>query len=300
MNNISEISIYYLPLEIKLEILTLLDEDSLRQMRAVSKEYQIAIDARYQSRLFIECPRKSQLKNEYRKISLLKSQIKEKKDQLNERTLTRKGFFISRLRLKNNTTQKISKFLESYSWAKKEIEEQNKIQSTIDSLWEQVPFIDFKSKISPEKQLECNLREINNKIKKLNIAYRPLIAFFGIKKFNEIPFLEPITRERLKGDYIDFIQPTEMTSSIMRGVDCFNRPFLSFKTTLENSSQPNRIVVQTLFKRYTDKDTTWTSGGYPILPIYEHFFIEKGQFPSKIHKLLSDFFEKIKVQNFVR
>ena len=48
--------------------------------------------------------------------------------------------------------------------------------------------------------------------------------------------------------YIDFITMEEVTNSIMWGRDIYNRYFLVFKLLIEG-----KIVLQTLFERYSDK-----------------------------------------------
>jgi hypothetical protein len=58
------------------------------------------------------------------------------------------------------------------------------------------------------------------------------------------------------GDYIDYINIEYFnTSKIIRGIDKYNRPFISFLI------DENRNIITTLFQRYTDDKYRWVSGG---------------------------------------
>jgi len=55
-------------------------------------------------------------------------------------------------------------------------------------------------------------------------------------------------------DYIDSIKPEDMEYNIMRGIDQYNRPYISCKNNENND-------VQTFFKRYTEiENNVWTHG----------------------------------------
>jgi hypothetical protein len=68
-------------------------------------------------------------------------------------------------------------------------------------------------------------------------------------------------------DYIDFVSPEEMTSSIMYGTDCHQRPFVSLllertpqpETQTQTDAQPQFVI--TAFQRYRDCSITWCVGG---------------------------------------
>ncbi len=58
--------------------------------------------------------------------------------------------------------------------------------------------------------------------------------------------------------YIDFLEVDDLTHPIMRGVDVFRRPFISFRVLNRNTG---KLSVHTLFKRYTDESCTmWCYG----------------------------------------
>mgnify|MGYP001264195569 CR=1 FL=1 len=53
-------------------------------------------------------------------------------------------------------------------------------------------------------------------------------------------------------DYIDYIFIEEITNPIMKGVDCYNRPFIVLKCMIDDE-----IYGQTFFQRYTDNFNLW-------------------------------------------
>jgi hypothetical protein len=57
-------------------------------------------------------------------------------------------------------------------------------------------------------------------------------------------------------NYIDFLQPEDLTAPLMRGVDIFNRPFLSMRTSVDYSTG-SRTAVHTIFQRYRDDANLW-------------------------------------------
>jgi hypothetical protein len=63
-------------------------------------------------------------------------------------------------------------------------------------------------------------------------------------------------------DYIDFLQPKDLTAPIMRGIDCFRRPFITFRYMVSDGRNSDNMEVETIFQRYTDDKLCWTSGGY--------------------------------------
>ena len=86
-------------------------------------------------------------------------------------------------------------------------------------------------------------------------------------------------------DYLDGIYPKDMEYCVMRGVDCFNRPFLSFtwRTGYEKSCEYceetgmrdygqgayshctcDNENVQTFFQRYSDSTGVWSHGKFGI------------------------------------
>ncbi|MDB2614282.1 hypothetical protein N9Y92_03905 [Chlamydiales bacterium] len=104
----------------------------------------------------------------------------------------------------------------------------------------------------------CQDRISTEKVLRLFRCPSIIEALGGIEKFKKIPTLE--LKNRKNSDYIDFIKSKELTSSIMRGVDNFKRPFITFCLNRENGSNQNAFVT-TIFQRYSDQNRLWVWGG---------------------------------------
>lgn len=78
------------------------------------------------------------------------------------------------------------------------------------------------------------------------------------KNWEALPVLDLGSRNGHTG-YIDFIQPEEMSSPIMRGEDDNGRPFVAIRYMYQE-----QLCVETLFRRYTT-GSTWTSGGGSVI-----------------------------------
>ena len=57
--------------------------------------------------------------------------------------------------------------------------------------------------------------------------------------------------------YIDYITEEEVTSSIMRGIDCAQRKFIVLKLLIDK-----KFVLQTFFQRYTENRYYWRCCGH--------------------------------------
>ena len=75
-------------------------------------------------------------------------------------------------------------------------------------------------------------------------------------------------------DYIDRICGINMSNSIMCGIDCYRRFFISFRietTFLDTNEKEN--TVQTIFQRYTDqRNTVMVASNHDILRIPSQLF----------------------------
>ncbi len=69
-----------------------------------------------------------------------------------------------------------------------------------------------------------------------------------------------IKNRRGSTDYIDFIKVKDMTSFIMRGVDCMQRPFIAFKVSYTDGKGKHFSVERTFFQLYTDNTYQWAHG----------------------------------------
>ena len=70
----------------------------------------------------------------------------------------------------------------------------------------------------------------------------------------DIPILEWDHKFVGGTDYIDSIREDDMSNTIMCGIDCYKRFFISFRieTTFLDTKQKKK-TVQTIFQRYTDQ-----------------------------------------------
>ena len=60
-------------------------------------------------------------------------------------------------------------------------------------------------------------------------------------------------------DYIDFITLDDMTHSIMRGIDVYNRRFIVIKMIINNIQ-----LMQTFFQRYPEREGLWMGAGHGV------------------------------------
>lgn len=98
----------------------------------------------------------------------------------------------------------------------------------------------------------------------------PIYNAFGIDYLNKLPVLD-IENKMGGTGYIDFIMVDDMTHPIMKGYDCYGRPFLSMKVLVKNEDDPNyeKHIVGTFFQRFSSSTTQWAFGTfYDIGMIY--------------------------------
>lgn len=101
--------------------------------------------------------------------------------------------------------------------------------------------------------------------------FEPIYKAFGLQKLEELPVLD-LKNRRGATDYIDFVKNDEMTSPIMKGIDCFKRPFLAIKVkcTYKTEELEPTEVVGTFFQRYTDDESSWAFGTCYMTDIIWH------------------------------
>lgn len=61
--------------------------------------------------------------------------------------------------------------------------------------------------------------------------------------------------------YIDFISLDKMTSSIMKGTDIHNRPFIAIRAQILNKDGTKEQFFETFFQRYSDDTNLWQGCG---------------------------------------
>jgi hypothetical protein len=81
----------------------------------------------------------------------------------------------------------------------------------------------------------------------------PIYNALGEEMVNNLPILDLKGRRNFT-EYIDFIIPDEMPYNIMKGIDYYNRPFITFKFYVcnKNDSTDSYCTVGTFFQRYTN------------------------------------------------
>jgi hypothetical protein len=60
-------------------------------------------------------------------------------------------------------------------------------------------------------------------------------------------------------DYIDFIKTAEVKYPIVKGIDCYKRPFIVMKVI---SVDDGSLYMETFFQRYTDDTHLWMGAGH--------------------------------------
>lgn len=79
----------------------------------------------------------------------------------------------------------------------------------------------------------------------------------GFDLFNALPILDLQGRMGAT-DYIDFLKEGDLAAPAMKGIDHYQRPFITFKV---RDKQEHRQFVETIFQRHTD-GSAWVNGGH--------------------------------------
>lgn len=112
--------------------------------------------------------------------------------------------------------------------------------------------IDIDTRYSPKEYLEMLSETQIYNADIINICN-------GLLNIVKLPKIT-ISEERFRGDYIDFLSPSDLDAPMTRGIDPYNRPFISFRYRIR-SPKEDRLEVETMFQRYTYNSLTWTTGG---------------------------------------
>lgn len=139
----------------------------------------------------------------------------------------------------------------------------------------------YHMKMDPSASFQENI----DMLYEMSIYFPYMIhALGGIKKAFELPVLDLKEKSGSTG-YIDFIESNEMSAPIMRGIDCYGRPFVTFRYKLlsqkqydelksdsdlmsdidgdnaDNKDNVDGLYVETFFQRYSSNLKKWTTGG---------------------------------------
>jgi hypothetical protein len=102
--------------------------------------------------------------------------------------------------------------------------------------------------------------ERQEQLKKI-LAEKPLTEIreiLGNETYEALPIIDIKDRRGLT-DYIDFLKKSDLSSPAMRGIDCFNRPFIAFKA---KNNETGEKFAQVIFQRYTKDESRWTFAGH--------------------------------------
>ena len=137
-----------------------------------------------------------------------------------------------------------------------------------------------------------NMIQNENEDKKIgNFFIPPLLLHEIDDKLFEIPVLKWDFKFAGSTDYIDGIKPNDLSSSIMKGIDCFARSFICFRIMNTND---NTVSVQTVFQRYSTHKFPWviaSSSDYVLMQCGSVFssngtWSNNTQFKENLHKLM--------------
>jgi hypothetical protein len=84
--------------------------------------------------------------------------------------------------------------------------------------------------------------------------------FGGLRDFLRYPVLHWQPSFQGSTDYIDNINPEDVSHPIMIGIDSYQRPFITLRTKITNLDDTVYQVVDILFQRFTDCPDTWVNG----------------------------------------
>ena len=147
----------------------------------------------------------------------------------------------------------------------------------------------IKESLSFEIFINC-LKEKILKYKRKHIFLIKLHHYskfkYSFQHFKHLSFLYQLPLINFKPsflgptDYIDGIEVNDLNSSLMRGLDCYQRHYIVLKYKILESIkingiffETNKIYLLTIFQRYSDSVKSWTKAGSYQGPILEDTLI---------------------------
>lgn len=111
------------------------------------------------------------------------------------------------------------------------------------------------------RSLSTDEIEVYNRLKlRLPSKLLPELTTIVLDMFGRIlPILKLKDRT---DDYINYIEPSEITAPIMVGQDVHKRPFVTIRGNITFEDDTKRDFFQIFFQRYTDTKYCWQSSGY--------------------------------------
>lgn len=102
----------------------------------------------------------------------------------------------------------------------------------------------------------------------------------------DCPILD-IGEKRGYTGYIDFITPKDFKEKVNKGIDMFDRRFVTFRAIIEYEDGKTTETFTTVFQRYTNNELLWMSAGYYSLLFYTYGGVALEQF-ELLYKLLTE------------
>lgn len=104
---------------------------------------------------------------------------------------------------------------------------------------------------------------------------KEIIDIISYSVLLKAPFLKWQWRFKGHTDYIDNIQPEDMTAPIMIGVGDGGRAYIAIRWQDEILKEKNKVGCDVLFQRYYDYKKTWSNGysNYSFIREAGHFLI---------------------------
>lgn len=112
-------------------------------------------------------------------------------------------------------------------------------------LWHKESTLSARDRLNQDIALE----KLNMKVSQWN-KRGEVIENLGIQHFGQIPILD-LHGQMGETNYIDFLQPQDLSAPIMKGQDKYGRPFIALKLI---NQETGNLFVATLFQRYQDSD----------------------------------------------
>jgi hypothetical protein len=152
-------------------------------------------------------------------------------------------------------------------------------------------------KLEPQnRDLSTQFNQAQKLYKQLrNIRTTDIIIFSlfgGQASFEALPNLD-ISAIDQRRDYIDYIEPDQMTAPIMRGVDAFGRVFFTLRARHRHWDD---VKCQTFFRRFND-GSSWSDGGYHIIDSSGHF-IDGVKVKEEVYQKLKELIENRRNANY--
>ncbi len=133
-----------------------------------------------------------------------------------------------------------------------------------DIVWERKAVeAELPSTYAPNLSTKARVRRFIKECRAIKAAYPQELceAFGGAKNIVRLPKLSPLRKNTLTGS-LNFVSPSMMLGAkVKRGITADGRPFMSIAAKIipQSPDEPATVNVVTLFRRYLNNDTIWTS-----------------------------------------